>query len=70
MQPTTHPTPVFANVMVCPVCGRSFPRFHWGVSGKAGGCGTVKHYGLARYNFTRHLQACRDKHPPEVPDVW
>lgn len=46
---------------VCPTCGKEFPRWYWGVTGKAGGMGTVRKPGLARANFNRHVRACREK---------
>jgi len=43
----------------CRYCNKNFPRFYWGISGKAGGLGTVKHRGIARANFERHVKKCR-----------
>lgn len=46
---------------LCQTCQKSFPAWYWGVSGKAGGAGTVRKPGLARANFNRHQEACRVK---------
>ena len=47
-----------ANVYICPHCQRKFPRWYWGVTGKAGGYGKVKKRSLATANFERHEEAC------------
>lgn len=49
---------VVNNDYACPHCGRKFPVFYWGVSGRAGGYGTIRKPGLAIANFRRHKEAC------------
>ena len=45
----------------CPHCEQQFPPWYWGVSGRAGGLGTIKKAGLAWANFNRHVKACQKK---------
>jgi hypothetical protein len=45
----------------CPHCQKEFTAWYWGVSGRAGGAGTIKKPGLARANFERHKRACYKK---------
>lgn len=46
---------------ICPSCEREFPLWYWGVSGRAGGLGTVMKTGLAWANYNRHKKACEAK---------
>lgn len=52
---------MISHRLVCPICEKEFPRWYWGVTGRAGGYGTVKKRGLATANFNRHVEACRRK---------
>lgn len=49
------------NKYICPHCEKEFPLWYWGVTGKMGGCGTVRKPGLAKANYDRHVKACKRK---------
>ena len=52
----------------CPHCGRKFPKWYWGITGKFGGYGTVKKPGLAAANFRRHKEACARRRESEAAE--
>lgn len=47
--------------LVCPFCGREFPRWYWYVPYCVGALGTRKNKGLAYANFRRHKEACEKR---------